>query len=92
MNRPYHLTVDRAHLFALLAGDRTAEMIRRADGRLEWACSHGVGHTVAVPAVVADQDAWWAHGCDGCCGRLLREGLTTLGYVEDEGAEADCGS
>lgn len=29
-------------------------MIRRADGRIEYQCPHGVGHG-------------WIHGCDGCC-------------------------
>lgn len=52
---------------------------RRADGRLEWVCSHGVGHTVWIPSHIyktvetlkaGDQekiDAWFSHGCDGCC-------------------------
>jgi len=33
----------------------------RADGRLEWYCKHGVGHTVYSP------DNNFVHGCDGCC-------------------------
>ena len=41
------------------------EFRRRVDGRIEWVCEHGVGHTV-----------WWpkhldgVHGCDGCCKEL----------------------
>jgi len=45
-------------------------LIWRADGRLEWMCRHGVGHTVFAPEVkqtngVVFRD--WVHGCDGCC-------------------------
>lgn len=39
----------------------------RTDGRVEWLCPHGVGHTIAVPAAHVDSDARWTHGCDGCC-------------------------
>ena len=39
----------------------------RADGRLEWVCEHGVGHTVHVPADKANESVMWEHGCDGCC-------------------------
>ncbi len=41
--------------------------IRRADGRIEWICEHNVGHTVYVPKEQADKEAYWYHGCDGCC-------------------------
>lgn len=30
---------------------------RRADGRIEWICAHGVGHGSHI------------HGCDSCCSR-----------------------
>jgi hypothetical protein len=40
---------------------------QRADGRVEWVCEHGVGHTIKVPEQFKNQDAWWIHGCDGCC-------------------------
>ena len=41
----------------------------RADGRIEWTCKHGVGHTVAVPRGHQDSSAWWSHGCchKFCC-------------------------
>ena len=55
----------------------TTLLIRRGDGRLERVCEHGIGHTVAIdrvpyiqPYAEADErtrDAWWSHGCDGCC-------------------------
>lgn len=35
------------------------------DGRLEGLCTHGVGHTIYVPAEYVQQEAWWIHGCDG---------------------------
>ena len=34
----------------------------REDGRIEWVCKHGIGHTVYYPE--------WSdgvHGCDRCC-------------------------
>lgn len=39
----------------------------RLDGRLEWVCNHGTGHTVAIPKKYQEQKSWWTHGCDGCC-------------------------
>lgn len=38
---------------------------RRADGRIELVCEHGVGHTVYAP------NNNYIHGCDSCCRRLL---------------------
>lgn len=45
------------------------------DGRIEWMCEHGIGHTIMIPNVKAEEDstlkdtrdAWFLHGCDGCC-------------------------
>jgi len=45
-------------------------LIRRTDGRLERLCAHGIGHTISIPKSVKgkkDKEAWWIHGCDGCC-------------------------
>jgi len=36
----------------------------RLDGRLEWHCEHGIGHTVYAP------DGYFTHGCDGCCKKV----------------------
>jgi hypothetical protein len=33
----------------------------REDGRVEYICNHGVGHTLYSPS----ED--YTHGCDGCC-------------------------
>jgi hypothetical protein len=48
------------------AGKPESECITRGDGRVEWVCKHGVGHTIYNP------NDWGAfamvHGCDGCCG------------------------
>ncbi|MBR9683557.1 hypothetical protein GOV03_03375 [Candidatus Woesearchaeota archaeon] len=38
------------------------ELVWRADGRLEWKCKHGVGHTVYEL-----KQEKYIHGCDGCC-------------------------
>jgi len=37
------------------------KFINRADGRIEWVCKHGIGHTVYSP------DEYFVHGCDFCC-------------------------
>ena len=38
----------------------------RLDGRLEWRCKDGVGHTIFSP-----KENDYTHGCDGCC-RLIK--------------------
>lgn len=43
------------------------EFLKRLDGRVEWICDHGVGHTVWFPPGSDD-----VHGCDGCC-KFLKE-------------------
>lgn len=40
---------------------------RRYDGRYEWVCKHGVGHTVYVLHEFEEINEWWRHGCCGCC-------------------------
>ena len=39
----------------------------REDGRVEYTCGHGIGHTVWVPPEYRKLKGWWSHGCDGCC-------------------------
>lgn len=41
----------------------------RSDGRIEWVCKHGIGHTVWVPKLKnkKEEKVWWVHTCDGCC-------------------------
>ena len=41
---------------------------RRADGRVEWVCEHGVGHTVYNPNDWGEYT--YVHGCDGCCTKI----------------------
>jgi len=46
----------------------------RGDGRLEWVCKHGIGHTIAVPTNWPGPDKGkpdyrYIHGCDGCCSK-----------------------
>lgn len=41
--------------------DGIGKWIARADGRIEWVCPHGVGHTAYSP------NGDYVHGCDGCC-------------------------
>lgn len=49
-------------------GKNKNEFLVRADGRIEWACEHGIGHTVWAPE--SQGKAGYVHGCDGCCSRL----------------------
>jgi hypothetical protein len=46
--------------------DEVIELVRE-DGRRERRCSHGIYHTISVPEKWRHMDAWWSHGCDGCC-------------------------
>jgi hypothetical protein len=41
------------------------ELSFRGDGRVEWICEHGVGHTVYNPNDWGEYD--FVHNCDGCC-------------------------
>jgi len=45
----------------------------REDGRIEWICEHGVGHTIRVPAKYVHKKEWYSHGCDGCCSPKNKE-------------------
>ena len=49
------------------------EFLLREDGRIEWVCEHGIGHTVWYPRYSDN-----VHGCDGCCGKMKRKEHTTL--------------
>jgi len=40
----------------------------REDGRVEWVCDHGVGHTIYHPD--KNTKYGFVHGCDGCCSRI----------------------
>lgn len=42
------------------------ELNWRIDGRLEWICECGVGHTVYAP-----ENSDFVHGCDGCCEKII---------------------
>ncbi len=44
------------------------EFTMRMDGRIEWICKHGIGHTVYFPKGSDN-----IHGCDGCCKKLYQE-------------------
>jgi hypothetical protein len=55
---------------------------KRIDGRIERICPHGIGHTIYVPSRYKDIDAWWIHGCDGCCKSYKK--LTEKDYNELE--------
>jgi len=47
-----------------LLNDKKKNIYNRTDGRIEWICEHGVGHTIYSPN---NNDV---HGCDGCCSKL----------------------
>lgn len=48
------------------------QLIYRADGRIEWQCPHGIGHTIIVPKQYEKEQSWWIHGCchEMCCSKL----------------------
>ena len=70
---------------------REHRFIKRADGRIEYVCEHGVGHTVAVPGDKEDESAWWIHGCDGsvCCEKGAREWAKHLARIKKKGVDFD---
>ncbi len=45
----------------------------RVDGRIEFLCEPGCGHTIHIPEWIQkskseqQKNTWWSHGCDGCC-------------------------
>lgn len=54
--------------------DKSEQYLTRTDGRIEWLCEHGVGHTVDAPKKYKKEVGkyWNVHGCDGCCGDRKR--------------------
>ena len=42
------------------------KIIYRTDGRIEWRCEHGIGHTMWHPV---NSDT--IHGCDECCLKFI---------------------
>lgn len=57
----------RIRLLAHKYNKNIKEFLCRLDGRIEWVCEHGIGHTVWAPR---ESPAWYVHGCDGCCEKL----------------------
>ena len=43
----------------------------RMDGRIEWICEHGIGHTIWHP-----KGSDFVHGCDSCCKKLKKDNKT----------------
>lgn len=45
--------------------------LKRADGRIEFVCKHGVGHTIDAPKEYKKKlgKYWNMHGCDSCCSK-----------------------
>ena len=60
---------------------------KRADGRVEWVCIHGIGHTIYEPNLNNREGKYaYSHGCDGCCIDTDRNGLMEL-YMEERNNE-----
>lgn len=65
--------------------EHTDNLNYRYDGRVEWVCEHGVGHTIEIPEWVKKKGTkqqkivWFSHGCCGCCSsdecKKIREDL-----------------
>lgn len=56
----------RLHTIAEAYDVELEDLHYRVDGRIEWVCKHGVGHTIYSPG------RHYQHGCDGCCGGLKK--------------------
>ena len=60
----------------------------RMDGRIEWVCSHGCGHTVFAPKVKQSDGSYYEnylHGCCGCCRIFL-----SRNYIGHEYSDGCC--
>jgi len=58
------------------------DTVIRRDGRMEWICEHGVGHTYSAPERLIKYG--YIHSCDGCCHKSPR--FKEL-YIESRGRE-----
>lgn len=72
---------------ALIFGRPEHEFLLRADGRVEWICEHGIGHTV-WPAgnrtpFLSEIDAY-LYGCDRCQSKLKRQTDKRVGVAGQE--------
>ena len=56
----------RLHTIAEAYDLELEDLQYRSDGRIEWVCEHGIGHTVYSPGKN------YIHGCDGCCERFSK--------------------
>ena len=60
---------------------------KRADGRIEWICEDGIGHTIYEPEFNNRSGRFaYAHGCDGCCSDINKDDLMKL-YMEQQNNE-----
>ena len=50
-------------------GKPVSEFRVRLNGKIEWVCEHGIGHTVWYP-----KGSDGVHACDGCCHKLKKKG------------------
>lgn len=73
-NRQNKKIKEKANAKLLLQESRRNTMLR-SDGRVEWLCEHGIGHTISIPyqwiKLIRDDKLTstiaFSHGCDGCC-------------------------
>jgi hypothetical protein len=61
---------EQTALQATHAAEATFGVISRANGLIEIACKHGVGHpsNLLTNLLTASRFYYGTHGCDGCCG------------------------
>jgi hypothetical protein len=55
---------------------KASELNYREDGRIEWVCKHGIGHTIFAPKQMGK--AGFIHGCDGCESDIICKHQNTL--------------
>jgi len=68
------------------------ELQYRMDGRIEWECEHGVGHTVYAPAVKQDGGGMYRNMLHGCCGHGCCSRLPKIDLEVFEGKKNICPS
>ena len=61
----------RIERLAIEYGVPEHRLVQRIDGRIEWICKHGVGHTIYHPKGEYYKTGF-VHCCDGCCKQLKK--------------------
>ena len=69
----------KAEVMRLNPGIKYEDLQWRMDGRLEWICEHGCGHTVY------SNNSDFVHGCCGCCENIKTLEIPVSGSLSNPG-------